>query len=164
MARLTPTLNAEDLRARLASANPPRLLDVRTPAEFASVHIPGSYNVPLDSLRAHHAELDRAFDAQVVLVCQSGRRARQAEKALAEAGLSGAHVLDGGISAWRAAGAPVNHGRNRWDLERQVRFTAGGLVLAGLLGGLAVPGLRWLSGGVGACRPTMAITQLTKDR
>lgn len=191
MTGFTPTLSTEDLRARLASATPPRLLDVRTPAEFASAHIAGSYNVPLDTLREHRAELTRALDTEVVLVCQSGRRAEQAEKALTEAGLPGVHVLDGGIGAWRAAGAPVNRGRNRWDLERQVRFTAGALVLAGLLGELALPGLRWLSAAVGAglvvaavtdtCAmgnllarmpwnragascPTMAIAELTKDR
>lgn len=179
------------LRAWLASANPPRLLDVRTPGEFAAVHIPGSYNVPLASLREHRDELTRALDTQVVLICQSGRRAEQAEQALAEAGMPGVHVLAGGISAWRAGGAPVNRGRNRWDMERQVRFTAGGLVLAGVLGSLAVPGLQWLAAAIGAglmfaavtntCAmgnllarmpwnrtsascPTVAVSQLTKDR
>ena len=79
MTGFTPTLSTEDLRARLASATPPRLLDVRTPAEFASAHIPGSYNVALDTLHEHRAELTRALDTQVVLVCGSGRRAEQAE-------------------------------------------------------------------------------------
>ena len=42
-----------------------RLIDVRSPAEYASVHIPGSYNVPLDQLGEHRAELG-ALDAPIV--------------------------------------------------------------------------------------------------
>ncbi|HEU5027848.1 MAG TPA: rhodanese-like domain-containing protein [Spirillospora sp.] len=150
-------LDAATLRERLTSPDPPRLLDVRTPAEFASVHIPGSYNVPLDLLREHRDELGRRL-GEVVLVCRSGARAAQAERALAEAGLPGVHVLDGGITAWQASGAPVNRGRAAWDLERQVRLVAGTLVLAGVLGGLAVPALRWLAAAIGAGLTIAALT------
>ncbi|MGI5321292.1 rhodanese-like domain-containing protein [Actinomadura nitritigenes] len=150
-------LDAATLRERLALPDPPRLLDVRTPAEFASVHIPGSYNVPLDLLREHRDDLGRRL-GEVVLVCRSGARAAQAERALAEAGLPGVHVLDGGITAWQASGAPVNRGRAAWDLERQVRLVAGSLVLTGVVGGLAVPALRWLAAGVGAGLTVAALT------
>lgn len=46
------------------------------------------------------------------------------------------HVLDGGLSAWEAAGLPLDRGRQRWSMERQVRGVAGALVLAGLLASL----------------------------
>lgn len=150
-------LDAATLRERLALPDPPRLLDVRTPAEFASVHIPGSYNVPLDLLREHRDELGRRL-GETVLLCRSGARAAQAERALAEAGLTGVHVLDGGITAWEASGAPVNRGRAAWDLERQVRLVAGSLVLVGVLGGLAVPALRWLAAAIGAGLTVAALT------
>ena len=39
------------------SATPPRVLDVRTPGEFDTVHMPGAYNVPLDLLREHRDEI-----------------------------------------------------------------------------------------------------------
>ena len=57
----TPTLttghiDVTTLRERLA-VDAPRILDVRTPAEFETAHIPGSYNVPLDLLREHRTEL-----------------------------------------------------------------------------------------------------------
>ncbi|MFF5264451.1 rhodanese-like domain-containing protein [Actinomadura viridis] len=147
----TPTMDAFTLRQRLASPDAPRLLDVRTPAEYAAVHIPGSANVPLDDLPAHGAELRRRLrDDDVVLVCRTGGRAARAERVLAEAGLSGLHVLDGGILAWQEAGSPVARGRRRWDLERQVRLVAGSLVLVGVLGGLAVPALTWLAAAIGA--------------
>lgn len=79
-------LPSEDLRQWLTSDDAPRVLDVRSPAEFAAVHIPGSYNVPLDLLREHRDELREHLD-EVVLVCRSGARADQAEKLLAETGL-----------------------------------------------------------------------------
>ena len=130
---------------------------MRSPAEFAASHIPGSYNVPLDTLREHRAELRGSLD-EVVLVCRSGARAAQAEEALAEAGMTNVHILDGGIVAWEAAGAPLNRNRSRWDLERQVRLVAGSLVVVGVVGGLVVPGLQWLAAGVGAGLTVAALT------
>jgi len=75
-------LNAAELRGLLASPNPPRIIDVRTPGEFETVHIGGAYNVPLDLLREHRDEIRAHLDEHVVLVCQSGQRATQAEEAL----------------------------------------------------------------------------------
>jgi rhodanese-related sulfurtransferase len=157
MSRSPARLDAATLRERLALPDPPLLLDVRTPAEFASVHIPGSSNVPLDLLREHRDELGRRL-GETVLVCRSGARAAQAGRALAEAGLPGVHVLDGGITAWQASGGPVNRGRAAWDLERQVRLVAGSLVLVGVVGGLAVPALRWLAAAIGAGLTIAALT------
>lgn len=135
-----------------------KVLDVRSPAEFEAVHIPGSYNVPLEDLREHREELRRHLEDPVVLVCRSGRRAVEAERALAETGMPNLRILDGGIVAWESAGGPVRRGRPRWDLERQVRLVAGSLVLAGVLGSLAAPRLKWLAGAVGAGLTTAALT------
>ncbi|MFB6712935.1 MULTISPECIES: rhodanese-like domain-containing protein [unclassified Streptomyces] len=128
----------------------PRILDVRTSGEFRTVHIPGAYNVPLDTLREHRNELLAHLDEDVVLVCRSGARAAQAEKALAEAGLPNLRVLEGGISAWEMAGAPTNRGADRWDMERQVRLVAGSIVLATGVVGLFVPGAHLIGTAVGA--------------
>ncbi|MEY7976091.1 rhodanese-like domain-containing protein [Streptomyces pilosus] len=149
----TPTtprsLTTDELRTRLDSADPPRLVDVRSPAEFEAAHIPGSYNVPLATLREHRGELTRHLDTDVVLVCRSGQRAGQAERALAEAGLPGLATLSGGMTAWEKSGAPTNHGQERWDMERQVRLVAGSLVLVGAVGSFFVPGTQALSAFVG---------------
>ena len=108
-----------------------RLLDVRTPGEYESVHIRGAYNVPLDTLREHGPDI-RAHVAQpVVLICQSGQRARKAEEALKNAGMPNLHVLDSGVNGWLAAGKPVQRGRERVSLERQVRIVAGTLAATG---------------------------------
>ena len=151
-------VDAATLCASLESPSAPRVLDVRTPAEFETAHIPGSYNVPLDTLREHRAELLGHLDEQVVLVCRSGRRAVTAERALAGAGLPNLRILDGGILAWQASGAQVNRGRPRWELERQVRLVAGSIVLAAVLGSLALPGLQWLAAAIGAGLAGAAVT------
>lgn len=114
------------------------ILDVRTPAEFESAHIPGSYNVPLDLLPEHATELASTLGGPLVLVCQSGVRARQAEQSLLSADLPRLHILDGGLTAWERQGMPVSRGRQRWAMERQVRGIAGGIVLASALAGTLV--------------------------
>ena len=151
-------LDAQTLQERLANDDAPRVLDVRTPAEFETAHIPGAYNVPLDTLREHRTELRRHLDEDVVLVCRSGARAAQAEEALAGVGLPGLRVLDGGMMAWESSGAPVNRGRETWELERQVRLVAGGLVAAGVLGSVKVPALKWVAGAIGAGLTGAALT------
>jgi rhodanese-related sulfurtransferase len=133
------------LRERLDAADPPRLIDVRTPAEFETAHIPGAHNVPLDVLRAHVDELGPHVGPDPVLVCRSGQRAGQAERVLAGAGVPGARVLVDGMNGWEAGGGEVRRGRRVWELDRQVRFTAGVLVLIGLVGSLLVPALVWFS-------------------
>jgi rhodanese-related sulfurtransferase len=147
-----------ELRGWLDAPDAPRLLDVRSPAEFETVHIPGAYNVPLDTLREHREELARHLDDHVVLVCRSGMRAQQAEHAFADVGFPNVHVLQGGVTAWESEGGPVERGTARWDLERQVRLVAGSIVLAAGIGSLAVPKLKWLATGVGAGLVTAALT------
>ncbi len=151
------TIDAATLRSRLEE-DAPRILDVRTPAEFESAHIPGSYNVPLDLLREHRDELARHIDEDVVLVCRSGGRATQAEQALGQVGLPGLRVLEGGMVGWEKADGPVNRGRQTWDLERQVRLVAGSIVVAGVTGSTVKPGLKWVAGAIGTGLTVAALT------
>lgn len=128
---LPPILQTDDVWRLLETGERIKLLDVRTPAEFESVHIRGAYNVPLGTLAEYGEELRRHVDEPLVLVCRSGQRARQAERELGEAGLEALHVLDGGMVAWEASSLPVERGRQRLSLERQVRIAAGGLAAVG---------------------------------
>ena len=143
------TTDAAALKETLASGQV-RVLDVRTPAEFETMHIPGAYNVPLDTLREHREELSTHLDDDVVLVCRSGARASQAEQVLAGVGLPNLRVLDGGILAWEQAGGEVRRGTRRWELERQVRLVAGSMVLSTVLVSLLRPGVQVVAGAVGA--------------
>jgi rhodanese-related sulfurtransferase len=128
---LAPVLNPDSLASLVRERPDTRLLDVRTPGEFEAEHIAGAYNVPLDTLGEHGAEIRAAVAEPVVLICRSGQRARKAEQALRAAGMSNLHVLDGGMTAWIAAGLPVRRGAPRMSLERQVRIAAGALTGAG---------------------------------
>lgn len=127
------------------------IIDVRSGAEFDALHISGSYHVPLGMLSEHTEEFAARMGTRVVLVCQSGARAEEARKRLAAVGLGSASVLTGGVPSYAAAGGDVVRGRGPWALERQVRMTAGSMVLASILGGrFFSPKLRLVAGGIGA--------------
>ena len=128
---IPPVVRAAELEELLRQREDVRLLDVRTPGEYAAAHIRGAYNVPLDTLGEHATEIRASVGVPVVLVCQSGARARRAEEALRTAGMPDLYVLDGGVSGWVAAGMPVERGVPRLSLDRQVRVVAGGLAAAG---------------------------------
>jgi phage shock protein E len=62
-----------------------RLVDVRTESEFASGHLPGATNVPVDRLRARAADLARE-GKPLIVYCASGVRSAGAKRALRAAG------------------------------------------------------------------------------
>ena len=152
------TVDAATLHEQLTSTNPPRLIDVRTPAEFETQHISGAYNVPLDLLREHRDEIAGHLDQRVVLICRSGQRAGQAGESLRQAGLTNISILEGGLSSWLAGGFAVNRGRQRWELERQVRLIAGLIVALSVLASIVVPHLEWVAFAIGAGLTTAALT------
>ena len=142
------TIHPSELR-QLRQEDPNiRILDVRTGAEFESVHIPGSFNVPLDTL-AEHVRRVADLDRPVILVCQSGGRATTAQEKLSTAGKTNLRVLEGGMGSWLTSGGEVVKGDEKWALERQVRGVAGSMVLASILASLKFPKARLLAGGVG---------------
>jgi len=121
-------LTAEELQAVLAQ-RAARALDVRSAAEFAIDHIPGSINIPMEQIEARMADVP---DEPLVLICEGGKRAQIVADWLR--GHREVTVLDGGIRLWRRVGFPtVACAPCRWSLERQVRFAAGVIVLAGAL-------------------------------
>jgi rhodanese-related sulfurtransferase len=146
-----PLTHPEDLHDRLDQGDTLHVVDVRSPAEYESAHIPGSHNLPLDRLGEvtdHLADLD----APLVLVCRSGKRAEQAAEHLREH--LGHHadrlvVLDGGVDAWDDGRRPVRRGKGTWELERQVRLVAGSLVLGSILTSTVAPRAKWVAGAVG---------------
>lgn len=143
----------------LIAGNPDVLaLDVRTPAEFESAHIADSINLPLDQIGAHLRRIVADAGGTTLVICQSGRRAMQAQSTLSKAGLSDVVVLSGGINSWMASGAPVVRGRQRWGLERQVRLVAGSIVFACVIAGLWLPAALFIAAFVGAGLAIAALT------
>lgn len=105
-----------------------RLIDVREYPEFAAGHIEGSELVPLGTLERASDGWDRS--EPLTLICRSGRRAEQGREILAGKGFTSVKVLDGGVEAWAVGGKPLTvAARKPWSMERQVRVTAGSLVL-----------------------------------
>ena len=101
------SISASELAARLSSGAAPLILDVRTRDEFASGHIPGAKNVPLAELPDGLATLDASASEEIVVHCERGGRAAQAEAMLRESGYSRVLDLDGHLQAWRAGGYPL---------------------------------------------------------
>ncbi|QPP09059.1 rhodanese-like domain-containing protein [Streptomyces bathyalis] len=143
----TPTapLTVDELAPRLSSAT---VIDVRTPGEYGSGHVPGAFNIPLDRLGEALPSLRTAAEkGELVVVCASGTRSGVACGRLADEGITAAS-LDGGTQAWSGGGHALDRpagARAVWPMERQVRLVAGSLVLLGILLDLAVPGARILS-------------------
>ena len=156
----TDAITSIELRELLESSTPPRVVDVRSPAEFETARIAGSHSVPLDVLDKHTSDvvqrLERAHD--VVLVCRSGQRSTKAQTLLRTAGLTTGRVLTDGIGGWEGQGLDVDRGEQRWDLERQVRLVAGSVVLSSVLGSAAIPRLKWLAAAIGGGLTFAAVT------
>jgi len=142
------TISADDLKKLAGRRGEAQWVDVRTASEYASGHVPGAINIPMEQIEARLADL--STDCPIVLICQSGVRARLAA-ALLEPRRTDVTVLDGGTSAWVSAGFPVVvNSATRWGLERQVRLVAGLLVVIGAVLALTVnPHWVYLSGFVG---------------
>lgn len=90
------------------SKNPrtaPLLLDVRSAAEFAGGHVPGAVNIPVGQIEARAGEIPR--DRPVVVYCEVGGRSRLAATQLRNRGYANVREMTGSLSAWRAAGLPV---------------------------------------------------------
>lgn len=160
MPQTTPALSVGE--AQQLIANPSTLVvDVRTPGEFHTAHIPESINLPVDQLDPHLRRIVNAAGGTLVLVCQSGGRAEQAATKLGAGGYSDMVVLAGGLGAWQSAGAPIvsaEPGQERWSLERQVRLVAGAIVLVSILLSIWLPWAKWIGGFIGAGLTFAALT------
>lgn len=144
------TIEPRELAALLSNGQAVELIDVRTPVEYAQVHVDGARLVPLDQLdpaALKQNNLDRA----IYTICKAGSRGQRACEMLAAAGFTNVINVAGGTEACAAAGLPVVRNRKVMALERQVRIAAGSLVLLGaVLSATVHPGFIWLSGFVGA--------------
>lgn len=151
-------LNVETVENLIKERASFKLIDVRTPAEFESVHIEGSFNLPLDLLPKHCEELRDYLNVPLIIVCQSGARAQQAERILRGASFTNLHILEGGVARWSSMGKPVVRGKQRWSLERQVRGLAGSLVLLSVIASLFWKPMLLIAAFVGAGLTFSALT------
>jgi rhodanese-related sulfurtransferase len=80
-------------------------LDVRTQAEWDQSHIANGTLIPLDQLQNRITELPR--DRVIVVVCRTGKRSQTGMNILQGAGYKHAVSMNGGLTAWKAAGYPL---------------------------------------------------------
>ena len=73
-------------------------IDVRSPAEYEEVHIPGSTLIPLGMVRTRTQEIPR--DTPVYAFCKTSLRAYEAARYLESIGHDNVHVMQGGVVAW----------------------------------------------------------------
>jgi len=144
------TISPVELQKIIAAQPSSPVIDVRTPVEFAEVHVPSAQSVPLDELKPDSLQLHK--DQPVYLLCRSGQRAAKAAEKFATEGFSQPIVVEGGTLAWIAANLPVTRGTTKViSLERQVRIAAGAIVFTGvLLAHFVNYNFIWLAGFVGA--------------
>jgi rhodanese-related sulfurtransferase len=102
-----PRIAAAELASQLQGGGDPIVvLDVRTPQEFATGHVPGARNVYFRDLPRRVDDLVTARDSPVVVYCETGARSRAAIRTLVDAGFTQVRQLDGDMVGWRRSGLP----------------------------------------------------------
>lgn len=141
------------------------VVDVRSPAEFRSGHIPGARLVPVETLepaRFTDANDGAGFtpDQAIYLTCHAGKRAEKAAQILSDAGFTRLTLVEGGTEAWHKAGLPLRRCDSAISLERQVQIAVGGLLILKVLFGFTVHEVFFLAAAaIGAGLVTAGVTR-----
>jgi len=145
MTAAAPAVISPAAFAQLLAAGEVELIDVRTPVEFAEVHVRGARNVPLDRLDPVELKWPNTDTGRpIYVVCRSGSRGQKGCEALTAGGFTNVINVDGGTLACEAAGVPLVRGKKMMSLERQVRIAAGGISFVGAVLALTVD--PWFAG------------------
>ena len=83
------------------------VVDVCEASEFATGHVTGAKNIPLDELEARLPGMVKNKALPVILVCASGARSGRAVAIAKKLGYEQAQALGGGLKAWKEANLPV---------------------------------------------------------
>ena len=144
---------ASELHQRIKAGDEVTILDVRSPAEYQSGHIPGSRLLPIDEINnSSIAEIAKTTgnkaDNPIYVTCWSGLRAKQAANLLTEAGIKNLILLSGGTEAWQKKGLPTKRCGTNLSLERQVQIAIGSLLILKVFFGFTVHELFFVAGAV----------------
>jgi adenylyltransferase/sulfurtransferase len=94
------TITAQELKELLDSDKPTYLVDVREPAEWEIVRIPGATLIPKDEILRGDALASLPPDKQIVMYCKTGVRSAETLAAVKNAGFRDAVHVQGGVTAW----------------------------------------------------------------
>jgi sulfur dioxygenase len=102
-------LSADEVSQRLASDNPPFILDVREPNEYTGElgHVANSALIPLKELADRAGELQGEKGRPIVVVCRSGVRSTTAAAILEGLGFEHVYNMQGGMVDWNDRRLPV---------------------------------------------------------
>jgi rhodanese-related sulfurtransferase len=103
-------VDAKQLHSFLDHNGKVLVLDVRTPAEYASGHIPGAVNVPIEVLARKIREMKVARDKTIVTTCDHGGRSSRAAMELQKMGYHATSFCR--IDSWRKDGYKISEGKN----------------------------------------------------
>jgi len=103
------SIDFTEAKAMIESANPPAVVDVRTPGEFNNElgHIPGARLIPMDLTMDSLSVYQGLENQGILLVCRTGHRSGIVAAELAKAGIKNIHNLTGGMTAWNQNGGAV---------------------------------------------------------
>ena len=93
-------ISMEELAQRLQTESDYILLDVRTPEEFSTGHIPGAICIPNESIGKQEITVLPNKKQRIYIYCRSGRRSKQAADKLLDMGYTNL-VEAGGIMDWQ---------------------------------------------------------------
>jgi len=102
---MVTSVSVQDLHT--AQQNGDLVVDVRERFEYVGGHVPGAQHIPMATVPLHID--DFPADRPVYVICESGARSWQVAAFLARHGRT-AYNVDGGTSAWRASGLPLDSG------------------------------------------------------
>jgi adenylyltransferase/sulfurtransferase len=94
------TITAQELKELIDADKPIALIDVREPAEWEIVRIPGATLIPKDQILRGDALASLPNDRQIVMYCKTGVRSAETLAAVKRAGFSDAVHVQGGVTAW----------------------------------------------------------------
>lgn len=83
------------------------VLDVRTPAEYASGHLEDAVNIDLASPTFDDDVAALPVDATYVVYCRSGSRSAVAADRMLELGFTDVYNVTGGVAQWQASGGTL---------------------------------------------------------
>jgi len=111
------------------------LIDVRSHGEYRSIHAKNARCFPLDKLQKKVDEIEPLIEpfSNILLICQSGNRAKTAYDILNKRFNKNFFIIEGGTSAWVENDLPIIKGKGTITIERQVRIFAGSIILMGSL-------------------------------
>lgn len=91
----------------LTNKDAAKLIDLRSPNEFADGHITGSINIPYADIEDRLHEIKLQEGKSLVLICDSGSQSANAGEVLNKSGYQNTVILSGGIGAWKLDNLPL---------------------------------------------------------